>query len=471
MFSVHLIHDNLLSICLTQLFVSYYAHTILPSAAHDVPQVKIHATVLMVLTALKRKQLVGPHSCAKATIEVYKSLIGQVFFCFQNVAELIRCIKLLGVTFQRVAPSELVIGNVVRRILCMIREEYAAQLKKCGTTTTTTATSSSSSSTSSSGSSGSAVTSTPPRRRSRGGSGCGTGLSTSASVPDANAIRVALARLNVEDTDDGCSASPSISAIHTVTGGRSSIGVDYTVPVGDLRSEIMGGLAELEEELESVYDPIVDVALDHVHQEETILALGESPFVSRFLIAAARKRKFHVLVAEGEPHLSGQRLAQILSNVPNIGVTLIPDSNLFALMSRVNKVVFSPLAVSAEGGAICTAGHAMMITAAKQMAVHVICLAASFMVTPLAGLEQTAILKQLHCPSLFVGYDEPAAVNLNVELRVPVSDYVPADNIDIYLTNNGCHLPASIGHVMGEMYFREDFNLLEEKEGQSDDKL
>ena len=229
MFSVHLIHDNLLSICLTQLFVSYYAHTILPSAAHDVPQVKIHATVLMVLTALKRKQLVGPHSCAKATIEVYKSLIGQVFFCFQNVAELIRCIKLLGVTFQRVAPSELVIGNVVRRILCMIREEYAAQLKKCGTTTTTTATSSSSSTTSSS-------SSRRPPRASGSGSRSSDPLVVQETAPPLPVV-MSCDEPDAECEDDGARGSDYDNEANVLAGLDFVSGSES----GDVNSSILSG--------------------------------------------------------------------------------------------------------------------------------------------------------------------------------------------------------------------------------------
>ena len=378
-------------------------------------QVTIHAHVLMVLTALKRKQLVGSYPCAKATIEIYKSLIGQCKFA--NVAQLIRAIKQLGITFCRVAPAELVIGNVVRRIIYMIREEYAPKyLTKTGV--------------------GGCTPEERGERRPRGdtlGSTGSIGSMDSSGGGAGGVARIVDALSRMDMVGDASSMAP-----------KSCGDTDYTVLVGDLRSSIMSGLGELEDELENVYDPITDVALDHIHQGETVLAFGDSVFVSRFLKAAARKRQFHVLVAEGEPSLSGQKLAQNLSSNANIGVTLVPDSNVFALMSRVNKVVFSPLAVTAEGGAICTAGHAMIVQAAKLMAVHVIGLAASFMITPLPGAEQTSILKQLHSPASFVGYDQPAAIDLNVELHVPVSDYVPPEHIDIYLTNNGCHLPPSI---------------------------
>lgn len=59
-----------------------------------------------------------------------------------------------------------------------------------------------------------------------------------------------------------------------------------------------------------------------------------------FLKAAARKRRFQVVIAEQSVGLTGLKLATNLSKLSNnnISVTLIPDSNIYAIMSRVNKV-------------------------------------------------------------------------------------------------------------------------------------
>ena len=53
--------------------------------------------------------------------------------------------------------------------------------------------------------------------------------------------------------------------------------------------------------------------------------------------AAARKRKFDVIVAESAPSYQGQELAVILAQ-SGIEATVITDSAVFAIMSRVNKV-------------------------------------------------------------------------------------------------------------------------------------
>ena len=53
--------------------------------------------------------------------------------------------------------------------------------------------------------------------------------------------------------------------------------------------------------------------------------------------AAARKRKFEVIVAESAPSYQGQELATKLAQ-DGIQTTVITDSAVFAIMSRVNKV-------------------------------------------------------------------------------------------------------------------------------------
>ena len=55
--------------------------------------------------------------------------------------------------------------------------------------------------------------------------------------------------------------------------------------------------------------------------------------------AAALKRKFEVIIAESAPSYQGQELATKLAK-EGIETTLITDSAVFAIMSRVNKVSY-----------------------------------------------------------------------------------------------------------------------------------
>lgn len=152
----------------------------------------------------------------------------------------------------------------------------------------------------------------------------------------------------------------------------------FSKSVSDIKQSIMASILELTEELDNLYGPICEQAPDHIHNDECVLVYGYSITLELFLKAAARKRKFQVIIAESAPSLDGHKLALSLSKSSgmgvggvsggvssNISVTLIPDSGIYAIMSRVNKVLISPLAVTADGGAMCSGGHLMVATAAK----------------------------------------------------------------------------------------------------------
>ncbi len=57
-----------------------------------------------------------------------------------------------------------------------------------------------------------------------------------------------------------------------------------------------------------------------------------------FLKQAAKSRKFQVIVCETAPFFMGHKTARALAD-SGIETTLITDSAVFAIMSRVNKVI------------------------------------------------------------------------------------------------------------------------------------
>ena len=71
---------------------------------------------------------------------------------------------------------------------------------------------------------------------------------------------------------------------------------------------------------------------------EIVLTCGKSRTVEEFLRNAAKARKFRVMIVETGPRNDGQSQAMTLSKA-GLDVTLIPDSAVFAMMARVNKVI------------------------------------------------------------------------------------------------------------------------------------
>ncbi|KAJ2379578.1 Translation initiation factor eIF-2B subunit beta, partial [Coemansia sp. RSA 2603] len=137
------------------------------------------------------------------------------------------------------------------------------------------------------------------------------------------------------------------------------------------KSDVISEINEYIAEVECAEDEIARNALDHIHSSEIILTCGRSRTVEKFLLTAARKRRFHVIVTECAPLYDGHEQARALAS-PNIEVVVVPDSAVFAIMSRVNKVILGTHAVMANGGLIAVSGSHMVAAAARHHSTQVV---------------------------------------------------------------------------------------------------
>jgi translation initiation factor eIF-2B subunit beta len=106
----------------------------------------------------------------------------------------------------------------------------------------------------------------------------------------------------------------------------------------EIRPMVVQGIQEMMDEMETSSGNIAQQALEHIHSNEIIMTIGWSKVVVDFLKEAARFRKFQVIVAETAPEFKGHEMAKQLSSA-GIETTVITDSAIFAVMSRVNKVI------------------------------------------------------------------------------------------------------------------------------------
>lgn len=135
-----------------------------------------------------------------------------------------------------------------------------------------------------------------------------------------------------------------------------------------------------------------------------ILTFGQSTSVEEFLKTAAKKRQFKVVVVESAPTLNGQHMAHSLAQ-HGIDVTVIPDSAVFAMMARVNKVVVPAAAVVANGGLIAQSGLQNIALAAKKYSVPVVCVAGLIKLCPLYA-HDLDVLNELIAPSNIYNYED-----------------------------------------------------------------
>lgn len=303
---------------------------------------------------------------------------------WSSAGDLMEIIRKEGRRMIVAQPSETTVGNMVRRVLKIIREEYA---------------------------------------RSRGSSELETDQQES------------LHRL-------------------LMSGGLGEENFRQHFPL--LKSNVIEAVNELLTELEGTTDNIAMQALEHIHSNEVIMTIGRSRTVEAFLKDAARKRKFHVIVAECAPFCQGHEMATSLSKA-GIETTVIADAAIFAVMSRVNKVIIGTQTILANGGLRAVNGTHTLALAAKHHSTPLIVCAPMFKLSPQFPNEEDTFHKFVS-PHEVLPFTEGEILS-KVNVHCPVFDYVPPELITLFISNIGGNAPSYIYRLMSELYHPEDHEL------------
>lgn len=231
--------------------------------------------------------------------------------------------------------------------------------------------------------------------------------------------------------------------------------LDLSRMSNDLKDSIVGTTTEFMEELQGVGAAIAGQALDHLHAKEIVLTYGKSRTVLEFLKFAASKRIFEVVVVEASPGNEGQEMANSLA-AAGVETCLIPDSAIFAIMARVNKVIVGTHAVMANGGLISVSGSHMLAQAAKHFNVPFVVCTGLYKLSPLYAHDQDSF-NELKSPAQVLPY--PDAQRYDAAVKNPAWDYVPPELVSLYITNLGAYSPTYIYRLLAEYYHPEDMDL------------
>ncbi|KAJ3736048.1 nagb/rpia/CoA transferase-like protein [Lentinula guzmanii] len=327
------------------------------------------------VSRLRRRQLVGSRATALETLLVLRQVVSKARF--SNIDQLVNIIRSVGRRLVDAQPKEHSVGNTVRKVLHHIREEYHTANEQPAAE--------------SSFSIAKFVLQGQPRKQ--------------ATIPSSES-RVLLKENDPDDPD-------SFARV--------------------LKPVLMEAIQDVFDELETVYDNISKNAKDHIHSDEIILTLGMSKTVDSFLKAAAHYRNYTVIVAETAPSYGGREMAKSLSSA-GISTFLVPDSSIYALMSRVNKVILGAHAILANGGMFATSGSLLAATAARSYSTPVVVCAGQFKLTPLWNLYHEYGALDFGDPSAVLCFDEGDLVD-KVDVVNPYYDYVRPELLDVFITN------------------------------------
>ncbi|CAN6324069.1 unnamed protein product [Urochloa humidicola] len=392
---------------------------------------------------LKRRKVEGSHAVARQTAELLRSVVSQhrMGSSANQAAALADAVRAVGEQLIAANPIELAVGNIVRRVLHIIKEEDMSSTAV--------------------GIEGLSVTVDSDDEFD---SKHDDGPALSAAVLAAHA-RNALRAPSLQTLLEDIPVSPAISRTASSTGdsdGKSKSGDKSSTR--KLKHDVIAAIGDLIDEIDSCYEPISEQAVELIHQNEVILTLGRSRTVKEFLYAAKeKKRSFRVFVAEGAPKYQGHVLAKELVE-KGVQTTVITDSAVFAMISRVNMVIVGAHAIMANGGVIAPVGMNMVALAAQRHAVPFVVVAGSHKLCPLYPHNPEVLLNELKSPSDLLDFGEFSdCMNFSTQdgsplLNVvnPTFDYVPPKLVSLFVTDTGGHSPSYMYRLIAEYYSADD---------------
>ncbi|XP_077274754.1 eukaryotic translation initiation factor 2B subunit beta [Temnothorax americanus] len=351
----------------------------------DVCPKDVNEGVVKLINSIHYGEIKGTHNIVVATISVLKEIVNATEW--NTAKDLMDIVARNGKYLVKTLPLQACIGNMVRRVLQIVREEYTSELKN-----------------------------------------------------------------KTDETDPQ-------ESLHKILTAESDQQIDFSVSIPFLKTSLIEHIAEFEVELETCSENITRQASEHIHSNEIIMTIGKSKLVEEFFKKAADTRAFDVIIAEGGPFLSGHEMAANLATA-KIKTTLISDAAIFAMMSRVNKVIIGTHTVMANGGLRAISGAHTVAQAAKHYSVPVMVLLPLYKLAPLyhcSGKQNgfTCHVSPMH--GVIDGANAPLLERIHA--YNPVFDYVPPDLVTLFISNTGGNAPSYVYRLLSELYHPDDYEL------------
>ncbi|ATY66607.1 translation regulator GCD7 [Cordyceps militaris] len=394
----------------------------------------LDASVENLLSLLKRRQITGSERCAIATAHILLQVVARSKW--QDVDALLNNVSQVGRRLVKAQPTELAIGNIVRRVLGLIRDEAAEERHDQEDETQSEA---------SARPDTDGYASPKPRPQL-------TSTQSSAGLPKT------LFHLLSASPDVDSTSSPG-SPFHN-SGTSTPTWKGTYGQIHALRSEIIDGIEEIMDEISQADDQIAALADAQIRPGDFVLTYRPSTTVERFILRAAQKRKFTLFLAIEAPSTPTAEVphAALRKKLAAAGTTVINihNSGLTAYMSRVDKVILGAKAIVANGSVMATAGSAAIARAAKEHGTAVIVLGGVYKLSPANPFAEDSLIEWGDSSS-FVNFSNGTMVN-HVEIRSALTELVPSAFIDTYITNLGTHSRDYLSSIIADHYKHQDVN-------------
>ncbi|XXH03631.1 hypothetical protein Hte_010036 [Hypoxylon texense] len=393
----------------------------------------VDASVDFLISLLKRRQIQGSEPCAIATARVLLQVVAKDKW--NDVDQLIERIQLVGRKLVAAQPHELVIGNIVKRVLGLIRDEASEDRNDIANDSPSGGTPALPP----------AIETVPVEKSTRPFGALGSFARTQSMFT----------LLSNPDLTPSPSSTPQLGS-----GSSTPQRYPQSTNVQALKSEVIDGIEEIVDEIRQVDEQIQNYADIHIHPGDYIMVYQPSRTVQKFLARAASKRKFivFIVVDSSATSISDDPYASFRKALTSGGSTVVNILNvgLMAYMSRVNKVILGARAISSTGGVVVDSGAAAIARAAREQGRTVIVLGGVYKVSPDNRSHQEAFV-EWGSPSKYVNFADGRMVG-QVKVRNAVAEFVSSDLINTYITNLGAHSRDHLHGIVADHYNEEDVN-------------
>ena len=346
---------------------------------------------------------------------------------YKTVEQLIERVQQVGQVLIRAQSHELVIGNVVRRVLGLIRDE-AVQDRNDGADSVPDLRSS-------------PLDSTNKQKDPSQMTAPALPLPTRPLLsrpPTLSGFSTPFSMLSLLSSPAEYVVGSGTGTPLGMSGTSTPVLPGHNANIHSLRSEVISGIEEIMDEIDQVDDQVAGHADSQIHPTDYILVYQLDSTIQKFLMRAAQRRRFTVLIAgddKAAAKLGHAQPSQFRRKLNGAGVKTINISNagLAAYMCRVDKVVISARAVTAIGGVMADSGAANVALAARECQKPVIALMGIYKLSPEEG-EDPRRLVELGDAETCIDYSRGDMVN-TVTVEMPMTELVPPGLVELYISN------------------------------------
>ena len=336
-----------------------------------------------------------------------------------NPTALILLVQKLGQTFIDIDPVQFCIGNTIKKILHIIREEIRENQKD------------------------------------KNNNSNETKESLSNTVNQENKKLLDIKNLEYTDSDNTTEKSFNSSGqLYEVKKEESNDELNMDVILENIDTLIaeMSSISETITEKKEIKDLISD--------NDIILTTNYSEQIVKILSENKRTKKFKVFVCESAPKLREKSMSEELKKI-KLDVTTVENDDIYSVMKKYTKVkVFlGAKAILNNGGLIAYGGSYNICLLASMFSNPVIIAAGATKLTPMYSFKHEFYNEYLS-PDLIFGKNMNYNGDIsNIQFNTPSLDYIPPNLISMYATDIGILNPKFLYKNFNEMYDLEDYDI------------